>query len=62
MNIGKIIFSSLDIDGKVKSIIFNRINNITGFNQVNTNNSRVLSTEFDSKSLNEESQLKEVRL
>lgn len=52
-------FSSLDIDGKVKSIIFNRINNITGFNQVN-NNPRLLSTEFDSKSLNEESQLKKL--
>ena len=53
-------FSSLDIDEKVKLSIFNRINNITGFNQVKTNNSRLLSTEFDSKSLNEESQLKKL--
>ena len=53
-------FLSLDIDGKIKSTIFNRINNITGFNQVNTTNSRLLSTEFDSKSLNEESQLKKL--
>lgn len=53
-------FSSLDIDEKVKSSIFNRINNITGFNQVNTNNSRLLSTEFDSKSLSEESKLKKL--
>ena len=34
-------------------------NNITEFNQAN-NNYRLLSTEFDSKSLNEESQLKKL--